>query len=200
MKKAIIFDLNGVFIVSPKLSDRFANDFNVPAKEFLPALKEVMSKVRQPNGPSVYEEWRPYLQKWNVLLDETTLLKYWFDSESPDNKMIQLAKELKIAGYKIFVLSNNFRERSRHYTEKFAFMSEIFDGVYYSWQTGFVKPDVQAYENILRKEKLDSSECIYFDDSEKNIEVAQSLGIESYLFDENAIAKIHSQIQVEAEK
>lgn len=159
-----------------------------------------MTKVRQPDGPAIYDVWQPYLKKWNVQLDEAAFLRYWFDAESPNDEMIQLAKELKNAGYKIFALSNNFRERSHYYTEKFDFMSEIFDGIYYSWQTGFVKPDVMAYENILNKEKIEASECVYFDDSEKNIKVAQSLGIRSYLFDKNAIAQLHSLIQKEEAK
>ena len=35
MIKAIIFDLNGVFIKSPKLSDRFKERFNVSENDFL---------------------------------------------------------------------------------------------------------------------------------------------------------------------
>ena len=38
MIKAIIFDLNGVFILSPYLSNRSEEKFGVSAKEFLPAL------------------------------------------------------------------------------------------------------------------------------------------------------------------
>ena len=35
MIKAVIFDLNGIFIQSPKLSDRF-KDFNIDTALFLP--------------------------------------------------------------------------------------------------------------------------------------------------------------------
>jgi len=38
--KAIIFDLNGVFIESPYLSDRFAVRFGVPKQDFLIVLKK----------------------------------------------------------------------------------------------------------------------------------------------------------------
>lgn len=50
--KAAIFDLNGIFLQSPKLSDRFEKDFGVATSVFLPKLSEIMDRVRQPNaGP-----------------------------------------------------------------------------------------------------------------------------------------------------
>jgi beta-phosphoglucomutase-like phosphatase (HAD superfamily) len=44
MIKAIIFDLNGVFIHSPKLSERFEKDFGVPTAQFLPKLGKIMDE------------------------------------------------------------------------------------------------------------------------------------------------------------
>ncbi|OGY67859.1 MAG: hypothetical protein A3I24_02055 [Candidatus Harrisonbacteria bacterium RIFCSPLOWO2_02_FULL_41_13b] len=115
MTKAVIFDLNGVFVQSPKLSERFRDELGVSTEEFLPVLKEVMAKVRMPNAGSSY-------------------------------------------------------------------LSEIADKVYYSWQTGFVKPDKDAYLKVLTDNNLKPGECIYFDDSGENIGVASELGIKSYIF------------------
>ena len=42
MMKGIIFDLNGVFIQSHKLSDRFKEEFGVQTEVFLSALNDVM--------------------------------------------------------------------------------------------------------------------------------------------------------------
>lgn len=58
----------------------------------------------------------------------------------------------------------------------------MFDKVYYSWQTGFMKPSAEAYLNVLNENNLKPEEVIYFDDSEENIKIANSLGIKSFLF------------------
>lgn len=183
MTKAIIFDLNGVFIKSPRLSDRFEKDFGISKDTFMPALKDAMAQVRLPGARDYFEYWKPYFKKWNLSLTREEFLNYWFGAETLDRNMVELAKELKAKNIKLFILSNNLRERSAYYTEHFKILDEIFDKMYFSWQTGFVKPDVRAYKNILEENNLNPEECFYFDDSEKNIEVANSLGIKSFLFE-----------------
>lgn len=181
MTKAVIFDLNGVFIQSPKLSERFEKDFGVPTDQFLLALKEIMSIVRQPNAGDTYSYWKPYLKNWKVDLSQEKFYNYWFSAEKEVPELIEYAKELQQKGIKIIILSNNFKERANYYEKAFPFLKE-FNGLYYSWKTGYVKPDGRAYEEILESNNLKPEECIYFDDSEKNIEVARSIGIGSYLF------------------
>ncbi|MFZ2187292.1 MAG: HAD family phosphatase [Candidatus Moraniibacteriota bacterium] len=180
--KAIVFDLNGVFITSPKLSHRFHQDFGVDEEAFLLALKDVMAQVRQPHAGGAYSYWQPYLEQWGVPFDEESLLDYWFAAEKENPAMIKISEALKAKGISLFILSNNLRERSGYYQERFSFLGALFQKIYYSWQTGFIKPDRRAYELILRENNLRPEECIYFDDSQTNIAVAQGIGIESYLF------------------
>lgn len=182
MTKAIIFDLNGVFIKSPKLSNRFNNEFGVPIEEFLVALKEIMAKIRMPNSGDAFLYWKPYLEKWGIDLTEENFFDFWFGAEKENSEMTTLAKELKNKDIKIFILSNNFAERAAYYEQNFLFLKEIADKIYYSWQTGFVKPDENAYKLILSENNLKPEECFYFDDSEENIKVANALGIKSFIF------------------
>lgn len=183
MTKAIIFDLNGVFVKSPKLSERFEQDFGISEDVFMPALKDVMAQVRLPDAKDFFGYWQPYFEKWNLKFNREEFLEYWFGSETLDVEMVKLAKELKTKGVKLFILSNNLRERSLYYDEHFEILNEIFDKKYFSWQTSFVKPDMQAYKLILEENNLKPEECIYFDDSEKNIAVSNYLGIKSFLFE-----------------
>lgn len=182
MYKAVIFDLNGVFIKAPLLSERFRDDFGVPLEEFLPALKEVMSKVRLPDAESLYSYWKPYFEKWGVDMSENQLHEYWFGAEKEVPEMTALARQLKGNGIRVLIVSNNFRERAGHYERTFGFLREISDGLYYSWRTGFVKPDERVYKSIMEEHGLRPAECIYFDDSDKNVKVASGLGIKSFLF------------------
>ena len=105
--------------------------------------------------------------------------------------MIEVAKNLKANGLKIFFLSNNLKERTNYYLENFKFISELPEKAYFSWQTGYIKPDERAYNQILNEYNLKPEECLYFDDSDKNVAVAKSLGIQAHKFiDHNQVAEI----------
>lgn len=180
--KVVIFDLNGTVIRSPKFSDIFCEKFGTPKEIFLTALKEIMAKVRLPKAGSAYAYWKPYLDKWGIKLSEKDFFNFWFSSEKENTEIIELVKNLKQQEIKLFILSNNFAERTKYYDENFLFLKELFDKVYYSWQTGSVKSDPRCWQNILTENNLQPEECIYFDDSESNIKTAAELSIKSYLF------------------
>jgi glucose-1-phosphatase len=188
--KALILDLNGVLITSPRLSDRFTSAYGVSFEEFLPALKEVMEKVRMPGAPSVYSSFEPYFKKWNVSITEQEFEDFWFHAETENKEMTGFARDLKRKGVRLFVLSNNLRERTIYYNARFPFLPELFEKTYYSWQTGFVKPDPRTYELILKENELRPEECVYFDDSKENVEVGRALGIESFVFTNVEEAKV----------
>lgn len=181
MIKAVIFDLNGVFIQGPKLSDRFYKKFGIVPEEFMPVLKNIMGKVRKPDAGDTFAYWKPYLDKWGIKMTRDDFFSFWFDEEKEAPELTELAKKLKDKGIKIFILSNNFNERADYYKKNFTFLN-IFDKVYYSWQTGFVKPNPEAFENLLLENNFKAEECIYFDNSEENIEIGGKLGIKSFLF------------------
>lgn len=183
MPKAVIFDLNGVFVKSPKLSERFNEHFGVPAAEFLAALKEVMDKVRMPDAGDSFAYWQPYLEKWGVNLTREAFFDFWFSAEREVPEMTALARELKGNGMKLFILSNNFAERTAFYQKQFPFLGELFEKVYYSWQTGFRKDNEAAYRNLLAENGLAPEECMFFDDSAGNVELAKRLGITAYVFE-----------------
>ena len=180
--KAVIFDLNGVFITSPKLSSRFCQDFGIDETVFLEALKDVMAQVRKPDADGAYTYWQPYFQIWNVQLNETQFLEYWFSAEKENPEMISIAKKLKEENISLFILSNNLKERSQYYKKYFSFLGTIFKKTYYSWQTGFIKPDRRSYGLVLQENGLQPDECVYFDDSQTNVDVAREIGINAFLF------------------
>lgn len=181
MIKACIFDLNGIFLQSPKLSDRFEKDFNIPATKFIPKLMEIMENVRKLNAEPAFKYWEPVFKEWGLNLSESEFWDYWFKAEIPSDKMISFAKSLREKGIKVFILSNNFKERALYY-DHYPWIHEAVDKVYFSWQTGLVKPDPKAWELLLSENNLKSDECVYFDDQDKNLKASESIGIKSFMF------------------
>ena len=197
MIKAIIFDLNGIFLQSPKLSDRFKKDFNIDTSLFLPKLSEIMEKVRKPNSKPAFSYWKNVLKEWKVEFTENKFWDYWFGAEIQSVRMIAWAKHLRKKGIKVFILSNNFKERANYYNQ-YPWMHEAIDKVYFSWQTGFVKPDIKAWQLVLSENNLKPEDCIYVDDQQRNLDSAESIGIKSYLFtNESELEEIINQLLLE---
>ncbi|KPU45589.1 alpha-D-glucose-1-phosphate phosphatase YihX [Oxobacter pfennigii] len=46
-----------------------------------------------------------------------------------------------------------------------------------SFETGFLKPDKEAYLDVIEKTGCNPGEILFFDDNDKNIEAAKALGI-----------------------
>ncbi len=180
--KAVIFDLNGVFLGGELLSNRFQRDFAVDAKEFIKALKEIMPIVRKPKAPSCFSLFKPYLKKWGLKFNKPEFFRYWFSGEHPVIELITYVRGLKKRKIRVFILSNNFKERTKYYRKHFPDIFAAVDKTYFSWETGFVKPDEKSFRFILQENELKPEECAYFDDDGENVVIAKRIGIGAFLY------------------
>ena len=159
MIKAIIFDLNGIFIQSPKLSSRFEEDFGIPKEDFLEKLERIVAKTRKPGAGPSFVYWSPVLKEWGLKMNEQEFWDYWFKAEKPSEWMIQFSRDLKGKNIKVFILSNNFKERAEYYNH-YPWLHEVVDRVYFSWETGFIKTDQKSWQLILDENNLEPEECL----------------------------------------
>ena len=178
--KAIIFDMNGVFIKDQgPLSKRIEKDFKVSAEEIYPLIKTALKQVREPGADS-RPSWQPVLNRLNISYDD--FFKYWFGGESLNEELLQYAKELRQQGIKVIILSNNFPERTNNYRQIYPELFNEVDEQYFSWETGNIKPNPEAYTQIIEKHDFSPGEYLYFDDSEENLASASKLGINVHLY------------------
>lgn len=111
---------------------------------------------------------------WNAMLGEVT------------PKRFQFLKELS-QKYNLYLLSNTNIIHWKAFTNYFdgAFgegnFERLFKGVYYSFETGMRKPEVEIYELVLEENLLNPKETIFIDDNEQNILGAAATGIRSHI-------------------
>lgn len=182
MIKALILDLNGIFIKTPHFSDRFENKFSVPKEEFYPVMTGILKTVRQEKIEDSFVLWEPHLKNWNINLTKEEFFSFWFEEEKLDTELLEFVNQKRKQGLKIFILSNNFRERTTFYRETYPSIFTSVDAAYFSWETGNIKPDKQAFESVLKEQSLEPDEVLFFDDSEKNVAGAKELGIRAEIW------------------
>ncbi len=199
MIKAIVFDLNGVFLQSDYLTKRIEEKYSIPSDESLTVLKESLKDTRLNPEVRIFEYWVDLFKKYNIEVTEDEFLSFWFSGESLVNKFIFLSKKLREKGLSVYIFSNNFKERTEYYRKNFKEIFENVDNAFFSWEIGYVKSDSKAYTNLLSMIKVKPDEIIYFDDSEENIQIAKSLGIRAYLykdFDSTNKVLVENKIEV----
>ena len=112
----------------------------------------------------------------------------WIKNMPPVEGMHELVADLKKQGKKIWLISNisdRFAKTWMNYPHIERTLS-LFDGLVFSGEVKLAKPDTRIFSYLLEKYSLDSSDCIFIDDTPKNIKGAESVGIKGYLFDGNA--------------
>jgi len=127
---------------------------------------------------NVKKELSPELSSYAL-----SALKTWEYFMNYNREIMSLIQELKQKGYKLYILSNI----TKHFVSvqyKFPILKE-FDGVVFSSLIKHVKPNKEIYEYLLNKYKLNPKECIFVDDTKKNLAGAARFGIKTFHFDSN---------------
>jgi len=187
--KNIIFDLGGVIldidetVVYKELEKLGISTTELAhSKEFI----ELMSKF----DTGVYTA-PTFRKKTKALLGLEKMTDKRFDDiwnamllDIPRERIEAIEKVKK--HYKIFLMSNtnviHYDLYIRDLQLRFGYneFDELFHKSYFSFAEHLEKPDPRFFELILDHEQLLPEETLFVDDSKKNIEAAQSLGIHTY--------------------
>lgn len=99
-------------------------------------------------------------------------------------------RAIKEAGYKVLVLSNFSKQAYDANPFMKEFLDEV-DGGILSYKDKIIKPDPAIYQLLVDRNGLKPQECVFIDDTEKNIVAAKAFGMSGIVF--------HDYDQVEAE-
>jgi putative hydrolase of the HAD superfamily len=101
------------------------------------------------------------------------------DNNVTDEELFDYISNLK-PKYKVGMLSN---AASNYLSDLFQpEQIALFDAVVLSYEAGFIKPEVQAYELIAERLGVEITECIFIDDQEKHVTGARRVGMQAILY------------------
>ncbi|WP_195983999.1 HAD family phosphatase [Clostridium sp. D33t1_170424_F3] len=108
------------------------------------------------------------------------LFLHWFDFIEPIQGMNELARQLKRAGYSIYILSN--AAYSFHLYKERIPVFPLLDGYLVSADEKMVKPSPAIYQLLCSRYRLQPEECYFIDDRLENVQAAQQCGMSGYCY------------------
>jgi HAD superfamily hydrolase (TIGR01509 family) len=174
MIRAIIFDCFGVLTTDswgPFRRKHFGHNPQL--------MEDVSEKFRRVDaGLARYEDFLKEIATIGSFSVEEARAE--LDKNVADDELfVYLKRELK-PHYKIGMLSN----AGENWLPQLFSEDQIalFDTVALSYETGFVKPDPRAYEDIARRLDVEPEECIFIDDQERYCTAAREAGMQAVVY------------------
>ena len=184
MIRNILFDMGNVLIHFDR--NAFLNRLDVSEEEKQLLLREVFLSVEwvqmdrgtlaEPEAEILMCQRLP--QHLHAAVHE--LVSLWDEPMLPIAGMAQLAEELKVKGYRLYLLSNA-SVRQHEYWPKIPGW-QYFDGTIISADEKVMKPHPDYYRRALSRFGLKPEECFFIDDVPANIEGALYCGIPGAVF------------------
>ncbi len=100
---------------------------------------------------------------------------------TPREYAIPWIKELKAKGYRVYYLSNFSRKAEEECADALAFIPYT-DGGILSNREKIIKPDPAFYRLLLDRYGLKAEECVFLDDTPRNVEGARNVGMQGICF------------------
>ena len=113
-----------------------------------------------------------------VIQHQLELLASYIQDFGDNIWFIEIINELKNKGYKVGLLSNLRLMDYKRYEEQIKKIN--FDYIFLSYKMKCIKPSNDIYLQVINTLKCDPDNIIFFDDNEKNVNIANQLGINAY--------------------
>jgi len=173
----VVINLDGDLTKMPKiianefgLTEGVANDFWYKNRQKLITGKETLHDFIKNNSD---------LSEGAINKSAKRIRKSYLPTSSQINwNLLKFLGKLR-PEYKIYGFSNTIDIKPDRVLIK---IEGYFDAVFKSYIEGYVKPERAAFVNLLKKIKVKPEECLLIDDVDKNIAVAEKLGLSAIKF------------------
>lgn len=185
----VVFDLGNVLIDwDPRYLYRklFPGD--------VPGMERFLAEVCTPAWNHEQDRGRPFAEACALLVAEhpekRALIEAWatrYDETIAGaiEGTVEILAELRDRGVPLYALSNWSAETFPRAQARFPFL-QWFRGIVLSGELRLAKPDPAIYRYLLDTYGLRAEDLVFIDDSPRNVEAAQALGIHALRFTDPA--------------
>ena len=192
--KHIVFDVGRVLIHW---------DPEIPFRRLIPVEEErqhFLANICTPEWNIEQDRGREWVDAENLLIEnypekETQIRgfrKHWLEMiHGALDDSVVIMKSLIENGMDVTLLTNFNQETFPLAKEKFPFL-KLPRGETVSGEIGLLKPDLAIFQHHTKTHGLDPAACLFFDDSQKNVDAARAVGWQAELFADPA--QMHSDL------
>jgi putative hydrolase of the HAD superfamily len=171
--KAVVFDCFGVLASEGWIPFRDEHLAAEPAK-----LQQANELMRELATGQITDD--TFLEAISHLANVTPeAVREQMNANVPDEEVFECIRTLK-PRYKVAMLSNVGKNRlAEIFTPE---QLELIDVFALSSETGYAKPDREAYQHVAKRLGVEPEECVFVDDQPRYLEGAQAAGMQTVLF------------------
>jgi 2-haloacid dehalogenase len=182
--RTVVFDLGGVLIDwNPRHLYRTLIADEAAMEDFLANVCNGPWNEKQDGGRSIAEAEAELLAKHPQ--HEALIRAFYaqFDCmlAGPIDGTVAVLEELHARNVPLYALTNWSRETFPLARRRFAFL-ERFRGIVVSGEINMMKPDMRIFRHLTETHGLRADDCIFIDDSPKNVAGARAAGLHAVHF------------------
>jgi len=188
--KIILFDIDGVLMRPPHY---FTKELEMAghenATESFNSFYEGDIKNNRLKGKiDAKKAVIPYLKKigWRKKAEKYFEMQLDFESQYLDSEFMLMIEKFQNRGMKCYLCTDQDKNRAKLLLNKLKF-KDIFDGWFISSSIGYRKCEKDFWVYVISELKnkfpdVSPSEIVFFDDIQKNVDMASKFKIRSFLF------------------
>ena len=188
--RAIFFDLGGVIVRTEYQAsrERLAERLNMTYEDISKIVFEAETSRKASLGEiSVKEHWLAVTRKLRLPVAEAESIRTeFFAGDVIDRDLLDFIRSLR-PRYQTGVISNAWGDL-RDYVVKHQF-DDAFDTLIISAEIGMMKPQPEVYQLALKQAQVKANEAAFIDDTPRNVEAANALGMHGIVFRDPAQVK-----------
>ena len=195
--RAVVLDYGEVLChhPSPEALAEMAGIFGVDEDKFLPIYRS--SRNPYDRGDFTGDTyWAEFARRASVTIHAQQIerlrrldVQMW---SNVNQEMTEWLASMHSRGIKTAILSNMQTDMAAHVRKHFAWLRH-FDHQIFSCEVRVIKPDTVIYRHSLALLKIATSEVLFIDDREENIQAARAVGIRGIVFE--SVERLRKDLQ-----
>lgn len=182
MIQTLLFDVDGVIVTGEPWGQELAQSYGITEEMRRPFFR----KAFQPclvGKADLKEVLAPYLAQWGWPYSTEAFLDYWFCRQRTiDGRLLRAVQQLRQRSIPCYIATQQERYRTAYIQNEMG-LASLFDGMFSSVDLGTMKSDPAFFTTILRElDGYQAEEVLFWDDTPRNVTIAQSVGIQAELY------------------